>query len=300
MPLPVPDLNLLRTFVAVAAAGSFTAAAERLGVTRPQVSQQIRKLESALGIQLLRRTTRQVGLTQEGRFLYERCAPLLGDIDSSLARLGNTQPELSGTLRIGAPIDHAAQVIAPMAAEFSRAHPLLKIDLRASDHIQDLIAEGIDVSIRIGWLQDSSMRVTKLADFHQVVLASAGYLARSRPIGAPGDLANHQWIELSLLRAPLTWTFERGGEKVPVRMSARLKTDSPTVLRSWLMAGAGISVASLHAFSRELSEGVLVRVLPDWQLPSGGIFAVYPPGTHISSSSRAFVEFLRARMHAAR
>lgn len=292
----IGDLNLVRTFLAVAAARSFTVAAETLGIARPQVSQQIRKLEHALEAQLFRRTTRQVVLTDSGQALFEQCAPLIQGIDDSLGAVGNPQAELTGRIRISAPVDHSAQLIAPIIREFARLHPRLHIELHASDRIQDLIAEGIDVSIRVGWLKDSSMRVTKLRDFHQGVLASRSYLKRKGAISAPAELAAHEWIALTLLRAPLTWTFEKGGARVPVRMTAQIRTDSPTVLRALLLEGAGISVAILEAFRRELHEGRLVQVLPEWKLPSGGIFAVFPPGAHIAAASRAFVDHLRAKM----
>jgi len=290
------DLNLVRTFLAVAGARSFTVAAETLGMARPQVSQQIRKLERALGAQLFRRTTRQVALTDSGRALFERCAPLVQGIDDGLGAVGSPPAELTGRIRISAPVDHAAQLIAPAISEFARLHPRLHIELHASDRIQDLIAEGIDVSIRVGWLKDSSMRVTKLGDFHQGVLASRSYLRRKGQILAPAELAEHEWIALTLLRAPLTWTFAKGGERVPVRMTSQIRTDSPTVLRALLIEGAGVSIVNLDVFRRELHTGRLVHVLPEWQLPSGGIYAVFPPGAHVVPASRTFVEHLRAKM----
>lgn len=296
MTATIGDLNLVRTFLAVAAARSFTVAADTLGMARPQVSQQIRKFEHALGAQLFRRTTRQVALTDSGRALFEQCAPLVQGIDHSLGAVGNPQSELTGRIRIGAPVDHSAQLIAPAIRDFARLHPRLHIELHASDRIQDLIAEGIDVSIRVGWLKDSSMRVTKLGDFHQGVLASRSYLRRKGSISAPAELAGHEWIALTLLRAPLTWTFEKSGAKVPVRMTAQIRTDSPTVLRALLIEGAGISIGNLDVFRRELHEGRLVHVLSEWKLPSGGIFAVFPPGAHIAAASRAFIEHLRAKM----
>lgn len=260
------------------------------------MSHQIRKLESALGTQLFRRTTRQVALTDSGRALLARCAPLVQGIDDSLGAVGSPSSELTGRIRISAPVDHSAQLIAPAISAFARLHPQLHIELHASDRIQDLITEGIDVSIRVGWLKDSSLRVTRLGEFHQGVLASRSYLRRKGPILAPAELAEHEWIALTLLRALLTWTFSKGAERVPVRMTAQIRTDSPTALRALLIEGAGTSIVNLDVYRRELDTGGLVHVFPDWKLPSGGIFAVFPPGTHVAPASRIFGEHLRARM----
>ena len=158
------DLNLVRDFLAVAVAGSFTVAAETLGIARPQVSHQILKLESALATQLFRRTTRQVALTDSGRALLARCAPLVQGIDDSLGAVGTPSSELTGRIRISAPVDHTAQLIAPAISEFARRHPRLHIELHASDRIQDLITEGIDVSIRVGWLELTVFPATGSSD----------------------------------------------------------------------------------------------------------------------------------------
>lgn len=292
----VDDLNLVRTFVAVADAGSFTAAADRLGLARPQVSQQIQRLERALGTEVFQRTTRRVALTEPGRVLYEQCRPLLLGIEESLGRIGETNTVLTGRLRISAPVEHAAQVLTPVVRAFAERHPALQIELRATDRVQDLVAEGIDLAIRVGWLRDSSARATKLSEFEQGVLASPDYIRRRGSVRTPEELSGHEWIALTLLPSPLTWSFTKGADKVSVRMRSRIRTDSPVALRSLLLEGAGVSVGSLLDLGTEMEAGRLVRMLPDWSLPQGGVYAVYPPGAHIAAASRAFVDFLRPRL----
>lgn len=291
--MTAPDLNLLRTFVTVADAGSFTAAAQRLGVARPQVSLQVRRLETALGGSLFHRTTRRVALTEAGQRLFEQCAPLLRGLSEALAGAGEKAPQLRGRLRIGAPVEHAVQVLPPVVAAFAQAHPGVQVELRASDKVQDLVAEGIDVSIRVGWLRESSSRAARLGEFEQAVLASPAYLTRHGTPRHPADLAGHRWIALTLLAAPLTWTFTKAAEEVTVRMHAPLRTDSPSVLRALLLNGAGMSIGNLLDLEDEVRRGSLVRLLAPWSLPKGGIYAVYPPGAHVSPASRLFVEFLR-------
>ncbi|TCO81340.1 LysR family transcriptional regulator [Plasticicumulans lactativorans] len=291
------DLNHIRIFVAVAEAGSFTAAAERLGLAKAQVSLQVARLETALGERLFNRTTRRVGLTDAGQRLLDACAPLLHGLLAALGSVGAGAPVLSGRLRVSATVDHTVQFLAGVVADFAAQHPALEIELRSSDRLADLVTEGIDVAIRMGWLRDSSLRATPLGAFEQGVVAAPGYLAQHGTPAHPGELAAHRWIALTLLQAPLTWTFTpAAGDAVTVRMRARLRTDSPVALRALLVGGAGVSVVSLLQAADELRDGRLVRVLPDWRLPRGGIFAVYPPGRHRPAAARAFVAFVRERL----
>lgn len=287
------DLNLLRTFVAVAQFGSFTAGAERLGMARPQVSLHIRRMETALGASLFNRTTRRVALTDAGQRLFERCAPLLRGMQEALVNVGSRSDKLRGRLRIAAPVEHAVQVLSPVVAAFANRHPDVRVELFVSDKVQDLVVEGIDVAIRVGWMRASSSKMTRLADFAQGVLASPAYLTRYGWPETPEDLTHHRWIALTLLPSPLTWTFTKGASTLVERMNPSLRTDSAVALRSLLVNGAGISVCSLLHVESEVRNGSLVRVLHDWRLPGGVVHAVFPPGAQVAPAARAFVELLR-------
>lgn len=290
------DLNRLSAFIAVAQCGGFTAAAERLGVSKARVSLDVQRLERALGLSLFTRTTRRVRLTDAGQQLLDDTAPLLAGLHDAVARAHRSAGAVSGTLRIAASVEQAAQQLAPLVAEFALRHPALKITLQASDRVSDMLAEGIDVSFRMGWLRDSTLRAVRLGDFEQVVVASPAYLQRAGAPRKPEDLAQHDWIALTLLPTPLTWRFTaRNGRARSVRMSARLQTDSATALRAMLLAGAGITVTDRLSVQADLAAGRVERLLPDWRVPSGGVFAVYPPGRHLSAAAQAFVEFYRAR-----
>lgn len=296
MELPLTDLNLLRTFLSVAEMRNFTAAAERLGIGRPQVSLQIRRMETMLGASLFHRTTRRVTLTDAGQRLFEQCGPLLQGVEQVLQQMASSGAGLRGRLRIGAPVEHAVQVVSPVAAAFANRYPDVRLELQVSDKVQDMVAEGIDVSIRVGWIRESSARVAKIGEFDQAVLASPEYLARHPAPETPGDLAHHRWIALTLLQAPLTWSFSRRSKSVTVRMNPHMRTDSSVALRSLLLSGAGISVGSLLHLESDVRDGSLVRILPDWGLPRGGVYAVYPPGVQIAPVARAFVDLLKAEM----
>lgn len=291
------DLNSLLLFDKVAESGSFTGAAERLGIAKAKVSIGISRLEAQLGTTLFSRTTRQVSLTESGRSFHAQCQPLLRGIEDAVDRIGMEQTELSGTLRISTTVDHAIQALAPAAAKFAALHPRLQIDLRTADRVIDMVGEGIDLAIRLGWLRDSSMRAVKLGEFDQYVVAAPGYLQRSGRIRHPSDLASQEWLTLTLLPTPLTWTFQsRSGESHTVHMKSRLRVDSTGALRAMLYEGAGMSIVGQYNLAEDLKSGRLVRLLPHWSLPRGGIHAVYPPGRHISAKARAFIEFYRGQL----
>jgi DNA-binding transcriptional LysR family regulator len=166
------DLNPLPIFLAVVEAGGFTAAAERLGLSKAKVSAAVARLEQQVGASLFTRTTRRVSLTETGRALHERCAQPLAAILDSLSEVHEGKQALAGTLRIACTSDHLAQGLATAVVEFMRLHPLVQIDLRASDHVVHPVETGIDLAFRVGWLRDSSQRAVRLGDFGQVVVAS--------------------------------------------------------------------------------------------------------------------------------
>lgn len=300
MPASDPaELDRLGAFVAVAQCGGFTAAAGRLGLSKTRVSQDVQRLERALGASLFTRTTRRVSLTDAGRQLLDDTAPLLAGLHEALGRAQRSVEEVGGSLRISAPVDHAAQFLASVVADFALAHPALRVSLQASDRVADMLAEGIDVAIRMGWLRDSTLRSTRIGVFRQLLVASPAYLGRAGGPKHPDDLAHHDWVALTLMPTPLTWAFTaRNGHTRSVRMSARLQTDSATALRALVLRGAGVSVLDEVSVQAEIASGRLVHLLPDWQVPTGGIHAVFPPGRHLTAAARAFVDFYRERINA--
>lgn len=289
------DLNSLTVFDSVVEAGSFTGAADRLGVAKAKVSVQIARLERQLGVSLFTRTTRQVTLTDAGRTLHDQCQPLLRGLSDALAEAGNELGELSGMLRISTTAQQASMSIGPALVEFSALHPRLQVDLRTGDRVADMVAEGIDLSFRMGWLRDSTQRAIKLSEFSQFVVASPAYLKRRGKPKHPRDLAGHGWIALSLLPTPLTWKFSHAdGNDALVQMTSRMQVDSPSALLSLVEHGAGVTAMEELTIKESLEAGTIVKLLPAWALQKGGVYAVLPPGRHVPAKVRAFIDFYRA------
>lgn len=289
------DLNALLVFAAVAETGGFTAAADKLGMAKAKVSLDIGRLEARLGASLFHRTTRKVVLTDAGSALYEQSVPPLRHVVDALGQVASGGGEVAGTLRIACTNEHAVQSVAPAVAAFAELHPRLRIEIRSNDRVIDLLAEGIDLAFRVGWLRDSSLRAIRVSTFEQHVLAAPAYLKRAGTPKHPEDLAAHDWIALSLLPTPLTLKFtSTEGDARTVRMKARLSTDAPATMLALLEAGAGVSVINAPGAADAVRSGRLRRLLPRWTLPEGGIHAVFPPGRHVPVGVRAFIEFYRA------
>lgn len=289
------ELKRLAVFAAVAEGGGFTAAAGRLGSTKAMVSAQVRRLEAELGATLFVRTTRRVSLTEAGRQLFEESAPLLRELEAVLDRAGGgSGGALRGTLRLTVPGNYLAGGLAQRLARFAALHPQLQLDLVATDTVLDLVGEGFDLAIRGGWLPDSTLRAVRLGQFEQWVVAAPAYLARHGLPRAPQDLAGHRWVTLSLLRAPLTWTFtHRGGARRIVRMQPAARCNTPVAVQELVREGLGISALTDYMARADVEQGRLVRLLPGWTLPSGGIHAVYPSSRHVPAKVRALIDFLR-------
>ena len=222
-PMEAINLNRLAYFAAVVDSGTFTKAAERLGITKTVVSQQVARLEAELRTSLLVRTTRRVEATEAGRQLHARCVNILSEAEDAFGELAQANVEPIGSLRVAAPNDYGACTIAPLAARFSRRFPSCTVDLILSDAKIDLVANQIDLSIRVGWLDDFSLQARRIGTFRQLLLAApdlAGRVAATEP----EDLATLPFIANGALRGPLVWRFikndfEHRTVRMPLAMS---------------------------------------------------------------------------------
>ncbi|WP_051228874.1 LysR family transcriptional regulator [Paludibacterium yongneupense] len=292
--MSLPDINLLHVFAAVYEAGSFTGASERLNASKASVSIAISRLEQQLQVTLFRRTTRLVAPTPESHRLYAEALPLLQALQDTLRAVCTRFDETNGRLRISATIEFLEHRLAPVLAAFTRRYPRVALDVQVSDQARDMVKGAIDLSFRLGRLQDSSSRAVKLEDFAQYLVAAPAYLDEVGVPDSPEALTRYEWINLSILPHSLTWTFSHPleGRRV-VQMSQKMRTDSTQGLCALLRQGMGISVLDELSVVADLAAGRLCKVLPEWSLPHGGVFALYPPGRMVSPLSSLLVSFYR-------
>ncbi len=278
----------MRSFVAVADAGSFSIAAMRIGLTQSTVSKQIAALETHLSVRLFQRSTRSIALTDEGAAFYEAAMRALAAIDEAEAVIG-PKGDVQGLLRVTMPLTLAESRLIAIIAAFLARHPRLQIDMLLSDHALNLVGDNIDVAIRVGRLVDSGLVSRKIGLARRVVVASPAYLARAgRPV-VPADLQTHNCLQYTLLATGVRWGFA-GGQSVSV--SGNFKTDSPNALRRAALEGVGIAVNARWLFERDIESGALEVLMPDHPPETMPIQAVLPSGRYIAARSRAFVDFV--------
>jgi LysR family transcriptional regulator, regulator for bpeEF and oprC len=274
----------MQSFVAVADAGSFSIAARRLGVTQSTVSKQVAALETHLSVRLFQRTTRSLALTDEGSAFYESATRALAAIDEAQAAVG-PKGDVQGLLRVTMPLTLAESRLIAIIADFLEAHPRIQIDMSLSDHALNLVADNIDVAIRVGRLVDSGLVSRKIGLARRVIVASPAYILRAgRPI-VPTDLQ----ALYTLLATGARWGFA-GGQSVSV--SGNFKTDSPNALRIAALNGVGIAVNARWLFERDIQSGALEVLMPDHPPETMPIQAVLPSGRHIAARTRTFVDFV--------
>lgn len=292
------NLNRLAVFVQVIESGSITAAASRLGLTKAMVSAHMQRLEAELGASLLVRTTRRLALTEAGEAFHESARAIVQAAEEAVNAVGRDSADLHGTLRITAPIDYGASVVMPVVVALQRRHPGLKIEVLAVDRIVDLVAEGIDVAIRLGKLADSTLQAVRIADMCFRLVAAPSLLEelggrRSRP----AHFADAPYIAVSVLPKPTSWTFEGPrGQRDTVNFERRLVVNTAHAARSAAVAGGGLAMIGDFALAEDLQAGRLVEVLPAWSVARGGVFAVFPSTRYRPPKVRALVEAMRAHL----
>lgn len=290
------NLNRLTTFVAVVEAGSLTAAAERLGLAKSMVSKHMQLLEQEIGVGLLLRSTRRLSLTEAGRAFYASSKQLLKAAELAIeqARSGSESPQ--GTLRVACPIDYGLIVVSPLLAQLRARYPALKIDLTCGDHIIDLIAEGIDVTVRLGKLADSGLMAARVDKLVRWLVASPDFIARHGMPRTPDDLSLLPYVSLSVLAQPTQFSLvSPAGEQVDVRMQNTVfSSNTAFATRAAALSGDGVLRATTFSVKDDVAAGRLVRVLPQWSLPESDIHAVYPATSHVPQKVRVFIDALKA------
>ena len=290
------QLAAMRALRRVVELGSFTAAADALGISHTVVSRQISHLEARLGAQLLNRTTRRFALTTAGAEYYAACQQILDALDDADRAVGQHQANPSGTLRINAAMAFGTEELAHWLPRFLERYPALQVDLVCNDRVVDLIEEGFDVALRLARdLPDSTLIARRLASSQVMLVASPDYLRRHGTPRTPHDLPRHNCLTYSQLARPREWRFTApDGADVAVTVQGSLQANNGVALRTVALAGTGIATTASFIVHEDVRRGALVRVLPDYTIRPRELYLLYPHSRHLSPKVRVFVEFASA------
>jgi DNA-binding transcriptional LysR family regulator len=282
----------MRVFAAVADAGSFVAAAEALGLSRPVVSRHMADLEGRLRVRLMHRTTRRLSLTPEGELFLARCRDILSMIDTSEAEVATGNESVHGLLKVSVPVSFGIEHLAPRWARFLELHPGISLDIQLGDRVVDLVDEGFDLAVRIARLPDSSLVARKLASTPLILCAAPKYLASRGEPKHPSELAKHDVIAYTLLPSGDQWQFTGPGGIATARVRPRLWTNNGDTCVTAAVRGAGIVMQPKFLLARQLASGELVELMPAYRSHELGIYAVYPTRKFVPPKVRALVDYL--------
>ncbi len=283
------DIEDLQTFVEVADAGGVSPAALRLGISKSMVSRRLARLEAELGVQLLARTTRGAALTEAGTTFRDYAARACAEIDQARETI-LPSGELRGRLRIAAPLTFGPTHFAVVLADMARRHPRLQIQTRYSDRFVDLIAEGYDCAIRVGYLKDSNLVARYIGPILGRLVASPDYIAAHGAPETPDDLMAHE----ALMQGTESWQFMQDDKVVTVHPQGRFKADNGAALIAAAIAGLGIGYLPDDLIQEHLASGALVPVMPKYPPRPAGIYVIRPPGQHPTRKIKVLTEMLIA------
>lgn|SRR5690606_16964160 len=280
-------------YVAVVEHGGFAAAARALGRDPSVVSRRIDALERRLGVRLLARTTRKVGVTEAGAAYYRRVQALMGEFDAADVEASEGASAPRGVLRLSLPAAFARRCIAPWLPDFVAGHPGLRLELAHGNHFVDLVAEGFDAAVRIGELADSSLVARRLGSAEVVLCAAPAYVARRGMPGHPRELAGHECLTFPKPRFWPEWRLTDGRVQVSQAIAGPIVSDDDEGLLVACLGGAGIMPAPAWMVAGELRSGALLRVLPRWRFDfDAAVHVVLPPGRLVPAKTRVFVDRL--------
>jgi DNA-binding transcriptional LysR family regulator len=290
----VDRLASMQVFVKVVESGSFAGAAAKLDATPSMVTKHVNRLEAHLGVRLLNRTTRRVSLTEPGSAYYERCVPLLGELDETEAMVGRHGAEPRGTLRLTAPTEFAGLHLGRPIAAFMQRHPDVTVDLSCSNRIVDLVEEGYDAGIRAAPRLEGGIVARRIASSRLVVVAAPAYLrARGTP-RTPAELERHACVCFSEPVPMVELHYSLAGRKGAVRLHDRLRTNQSLVLLEATRQGHGVCLMPSFLAGPDLRARRLRRVLPEADFGTFGLHVVYPHRRFLLAKVRAFVDFMAA------
>jgi len=289
-------LNGMRVFAQVVEAKSFSAAAEKLGMSKSLASRHVSALERSLSVKLLNRSTRRLSLTEAGALFYEHCARIVQEAELAESRLTRTQSEPAGLVKVTAVPAFAVRHVLPALADFYRKHPKIQVKLFCSNRALDLGDAGFDLGIRVSFDPDPNLVARKLAVNRGVLCASPAYLKRHGMPRRIEDLRKHECVLFPPLAPKGVWTLRRDGRKYSVQVGGVFETDEMDVVRAAVAAGLGIGMLPLYMVGDALKQGQLVPLLRQFQVvPESAIYLVYLPNRTLPARVRVLIDFLAER-----
>jgi len=287
------ELDSISVFVKVVQAGSFSQAAKLLGMPNTTVSAKVAQLEKKLGVTLIQRTTRKLNVTQAGEIFFRRCVIALEEIRFAETEVTSTQAKPQGVLRITAASDVGHSLLAPLVSHYLKKYPTMEVELIVTNRVVDLVGEGVDIGIRAGELEDSTLLSKKLISARMTFVASPAYLKKNGTPSSPKDLLSHEYIQFSEI--PDTFVLNRtensrSKETTKIKLKGRVKVDDLGTIKSFALIGQGIALIPNFLCRTELQQGKLIHLIPQWQLGSGFFTLVYPAQKFIPPKVQAFIE----------
>lgn len=287
----------MRCFLQVVETQSVTKAADVMGLAPSAVSRRLKELERRLGATLMTRTTRRMSLTEAGQIFAARAERVLADLAEAEAEVSDSAHLLNGTLRVACPLSFGLSYLTAIVTDFMITHPSLTVELDLSDRHADLVGEGLDLAVRIGQLEDSTLIARKVADCEMQVLASPRFLdAHGRP-STPADMS--EWPALFYVGSTRagTWQYTApDGTAGGLAITARMRANNGTVICEAAARGLGVALQPAFISACNVSRGELEVVLPEYQWEKVTIYTVYPQTRHLSAKARAFMDFVRDRI----
>jgi DNA-binding transcriptional LysR family regulator len=299
MRTPVDKLNAMAIFVRVVERGSFSAVAREMQTSQPTISKVLKALEAGLGGKLIARSTRQLSLTDEGQRYYNECRQILAAVDAAEHSFQSGRERIAGHLRIGSSVSFGRLQIAPRLAQFLERHPDIEIDLQLSDQNQDLVSEGLDVTFRIGELNDSGLIARHIGTTHRVTVAAPAYLKKHGQPHTPAELGGHNCLQFNLLNSQNLWVFEKNNQRHEVRIKGNAQSNNSEAIREMVLGGLGIALSPVWLFSEDLKAGRVTAILQDYTAQSLPMHAVSPANRRQSARVKAFVDYMSQALEAA-
>ncbi len=285
-------LNGMRAFVAVVEAGGFSNAARKVRLSKNLLSKYVAQLEAELNVRLLNRSTRKVSPTPTGQAYYQRCLPILAELDELESSVQANQHTPRGDLRISAPVSFAELYLMPLISEYSKRWPDLNIELILSDRLVDLVEDGIDIALRIAELPDSSLVARRLCPVRTIVCASPAYFHQAGRPAHPSELKHHQAIFDANITRTQQWLFLEQDKKLAVTLKGSITVNSIRAVRELLLEDLGLGLCPDFVVAEDIRSGRLEEVLSDYAFHHMALYAVYPHRRHLSAKVRLLIDML--------